>query len=79
MQKKNQLRDWTKGLARTPAFITLKDHKDNFQSSLPCHLLNPSKSDLHKISKSILENINQHLVKWLLKVTSTTKLFFVIK
>ena len=43
----------------------MKDHKDNFQSSLHCRLINPSKSELGKVSKSILENINQHLVKLL--------------
>ena len=52
-------------LAKTPAFITSKDHKDNFQSSLHCHLINPTKNELGKVSKSILENINQHLVKLL--------------
>ena len=59
--KKIQLSDKIECLPKTPAFITLKDHKDNFQSSLHCRLINPSKSELGKVSKSILENINQHL------------------
>ena len=63
--KKIQLSDRIECLAKTPAFITLKDHKDNFQSSLHCRLINPSKSGLGQVSKSILENINQHLVKLL--------------
>ena len=63
--KKIQLSDRMECLAKTPAFITLKDHKDNFQSSLHCRLINPSKNELGKVSKSILENINQHLVKLL--------------
>ena len=45
---------------KNPAFISLKDHKPNFQSSLPCQLVNPSKSDISKISKSILDRINQN-------------------
>ena len=53
-----QLSDKIEWLAKTPAFITLKDHKDNFQSSLHCRLINPSKSELGKVSKSIVENIN---------------------
>ena len=53
-----QLSDKIEWLAKTPAFITLKDHKDSFQSSLHCRLINPSKSELGKVSKSILENIN---------------------
>ena len=52
-------------LAKSAAFITFKNHKDNFQSSLHCRLRNPSKSELGKVSKSILENINQRIVKLL--------------
>ena len=63
--KKVQRSDRIEGLAKNPAFITLKDHKDNFQSSLHCRLINPYKSELGKVSKSILENLNQHLVKLL--------------
>ena len=63
--KKIQLSDRIKCLAKTAAFITLKDHKENFHSSLHCRLINPSKSKLGKVSKSILENVNQYLVKLL--------------
>ena len=59
--KKIQLSDTIEFLAITLAFITLKDYKDTFQSSLPCRLINPSKSKLGKISKTILENIIQYL------------------
>lgn len=30
-------------LAKTPAFMTLKDHIENFRSSHLCRLINPSK------------------------------------
>ena len=63
--KKSQLSGRIECLAKTSAFITLKDHKGNLQSSLHCRLINPSKSELGKVRKSILENINQHLVKLL--------------
>ena len=63
--KEIKLRERIEYLAKTPAFITLKDHKDNFQSILHCRLINSSKSELGKVSKLILENINQHLVKLL--------------
>ena len=43
----------------TPAFITLKDHKPDFDHNPKCHLINPAKSNLGKVSKSILDNINQ--------------------
>ena len=37
------------------AFITVKDHKKNFPDRIQCRLLNPAKSNLGKISKTILE------------------------
>ena len=58
-----KLDDLTESLAQAPAFITLKDHKENFRTSHPCHLINPSKSELGKVSKVILENMNTNLVK----------------
>ena len=58
-----KLDDRIESLAHTPAFITLKDHKENFRISHPCRLINPSKSELGKVSKVILENMNKNLVK----------------
>ena len=39
-------------------YITIKDHKDNFPPSISCRLINPSKTDVGKISKTILYKIN---------------------
>ena len=39
------------------AFITLKDHKENFRNSTKCRLINPSKSEVGLISKKYLRNI----------------------
>ena len=36
-------------------FITLKDHKENFENNPKCRLINPSKTDIGKIAKQILE------------------------
>ena len=44
-------------LAKSDAFITLKDHKDNFQNKLPCRLIVPSKSELGHVSKTYLDKI----------------------
>ena len=41
---------------KSNAFITVKDHKDNFPSKIECRLLNPAKSNIGKISKQILSN-----------------------
>ena len=46
-------------MARKDAYITLKDHKENFQQSTPCRLINPAKSDIGRVSKSIMERIVQ--------------------
>ena len=64
LQELNQMTEyniWPKG----PASITLKDHKNNFRSADPCRLINTCKSEIGKISKLILENINRNLVKLL--------------
>ena len=53
----------TEYMTKAPVYITLEDHKDNFRSAHPCHLINPCKSEIGKISKSIIENINRNLVK----------------
>ena len=45
------------------AFVTSKDHKQNFRSVTRCCLINPCKSELGKISKIILENINKALIE----------------
>ena len=43
--------------AKRPAFITLKDHKENFKSNQKCCLINASKSEMGIVSKKYLENI----------------------
>ena len=39
------------------AYILLKDHKPNILSKPECHLINPAKTGLGKISKQIIERI----------------------
>ena len=43
------------------SFITWKDHKDNFLNRPTTRLLNPGKSEIGRISKHILQNINTTL------------------
>ena len=33
------------------AFVTLKDHKDNFLQNIPCRLINPAKTEIGKITQ----------------------------
>ena len=41
-----------------PPFITLKNHKENFCNKPKCQLINQAKSNLGRVSKKILEKIN---------------------
>ena len=50
-------------MEETEAYITVKDHKDEFPNKIPCRLINPSKPYLGKISKVNLDKINQSIVK----------------
>ena len=43
---------------RVDAFISLKDHKPNFISNPECRLINPAKSEIQKISKHFLQQLN---------------------
>ena len=61
ISKKLELDNRIECFPKNNAFTSLKEHKPNFQSSLTCWLINPSKSDIGKISNSILDQINQSL------------------
>ena len=54
--------DRVESVAMKEAFITLKDHKENFANRPTCRLINPSKTEIGQISKQILEEINRKLV-----------------
>ena len=43
------------------AYITIKDHKPDFPTNIKCRLINPTKSNIGKISKQILDRINYEL------------------
>ena len=52
------LDDRMETMAKREAFITLKDHKDNFANNTTCRLINPTKSEMGRVSKKILDRIN---------------------
>ena len=47
--------------AEREAFITLKDHKDNFKSNPSCRLINPAKNEVGIVSEQIIESINRRV------------------
>ena len=48
-------------IARKEAFVTVKDHKENFETKPKYRLINPAKSELGKVSKVILDEINERI------------------
>ena len=53
-------------MLETEAYITIKDQKEGFPNNLSFRLLNPSKSDIGKISKNFLDRINKSLIAFTL-------------
>ena len=56
-----QLADRMEVIAERAAFITLKDHKPDFANKPSCRLINPAKSEVGIISKSIIERVNNRV------------------
>lgn len=46
---------------KKPAFVTIKDHKDNFLTKPSCRLINPAKTETGKVSKQFLDRINKDI------------------
>ena len=47
--------------AERPAFISLRDHKENLKYNTICRLINLSKNEMVIVSKTFLEEINNKL------------------
>ena len=47
--------------AERHAFISLKDHTENFKCNTKCRLINPSQREMDIVSKTFLEEINNKL------------------
>ena len=60
--EKLEIIDRVEKMQESEAFVTIKYHKDNFPNSLSFRLINPSKSDIGKISKTILDKINEAII-----------------
>ena len=56
--EKLHIEDRVEILQSTEAFISIKDHKQNFQNQPQCRLLNPAKSEIGRISQKILQQVN---------------------
>ena len=47
--------------AKKECYITVKDHKPGFPHDIKCRLINPCKSNIGKITKQILDRVNNHI------------------
>ena len=63
IEKRKKLHFYPDTTASKNAFITLKDHKPNFDNKPTCRLINPTKSEIGKFSKEILDRINGKIVR----------------
>ena len=57
------LEDRIEKLQENESYITTKDHKDDFLLRISCRIINPSKSDIGKIRKVIIDKINTKLLE----------------
>ena len=48
-------------MAQKQCFVTVKDHKEDFRPNPKFRRLNPTKSELGKLSKHILQKINNEV------------------
>ena len=69
--------DWVDTIATRNAFVSLKDHRDNFDSHPKCRLINPSKSEPRRVNEVILDDINNK-IRSILKVNQWRNSSFVI-
>ena len=63
LAKKLKIADRMERMEESEAYIIVKDHKEDFPQKLSFRLINPSKSELGKISKHILDNINKYIIE----------------
>ena len=60
---KLRLEDRIQILDDNDVYISIKDHKEGFPDKISCHLINPSKTDIGKISKQILDKVNNSILE----------------
>ena len=61
--QKLKIDDRVKKMQETESFLTMKDPKEGFPHTLSFRLINPSKFHIGKISKSLLDTVNENILK----------------
>ena len=49
-------------LGENEAYVTIKDHKKRFPDKISCRLINPSRTDIVKISKQMLDRFSNTML-----------------
>ena len=80
-------------LQKHDAYITVKDHKESFLRNPSFRLINPSKSDISKVSKTISDRMNKEItssirvnqwknssavIKWFINIENKSNYSFII-
>ena len=60
---KLKIDDRVQKLDENEAYVTIKDHKEGFPDKISSRLINPSKTDIGKISKQILDRISNNMLE----------------
>ena len=60
---KLKIDDRVQKLDENEAYVTIKDHKEGLPDKISCRLINPSKTDIGKISKQILDRVNNTILE----------------
>ena len=55
--------DCVQKLDKNEAYVTIKDHKEGFPDKISSRLINPSKTDIGKINKQILDRISNNMLE----------------
>ena len=60
---KLKINDRAQKLDENEAYVTIKDHNERFLDKISCRLTNPSKTDIRKVSKQILDRVNKTILE----------------
>ena len=73
--EKLSIDDRVEKMQENEAFITIKDHKEGFPHRVSCRLLNPSKTNIGRISEVLLDKISSAVLSGT-KNTSSVIIWF---
>ena len=62
LSRKHNIENHLPSTKLNPAFITIKDHKENFTNNAKCRLINPTKPEIGKVGKNIVDKVNVSII-----------------